>query len=79
MSLGHQIQYNAPWHDLKKICVGNTYDTKFYEPVKNLQVRDALQRIASETIEDYKNLIKIGKSSLSSEYFLTSFWKNLLS
>lgn len=57
MSLDHQIQYNAPWHDLKKICVGNTYDPKFYEPVKNLQVRDALQRIASETVEDYKNLI----------------------
>lgn len=56
------IQYNAPWHDLKKICVGATYAPGFYEPVKNPQVRDSLQRIARETMEDYDNLIKVLKS-----------------
>lgn len=56
------IQYNAPWHRLKHICVGSTYLPEFYEPVKNSQVRDALQRIASETVEDYNNLIKVLES-----------------
>jgi hypothetical protein len=55
------IQYNAPWHDLKRVCVGTTYCPEFYEPVKNSQVRDALQRIAAETLEDYTNLSRILK------------------
>jgi hypothetical protein len=59
MSLDNLIQYNAPWHDLKKVCVGNTYGPDFYNPVKNLQVKNSLQQIASETIEDYDNLIKV--------------------
>jgi len=59
MSLEHQIQYNAPWHNLTKVCVGSTYSPAFYEPVKNSQVRDALQLIASETLNDYKNLINV--------------------
>jgi hypothetical protein len=59
MSFGHQIQYNAPWHDLKHVCVGTTYNPEFYEPVKNSQVRDSLQRIAYETSEDYINLVKV--------------------
>jgi len=58
MSLGRPIQYNAPWHRLKHICVGATYSPEFYEPVKNSQVKDALQRIATETAEDYANLVK---------------------
>lgn len=53
------ILYNAPWHDLKHVCVGNTYGPDFYEPVKNVRIRESLQRIARETIEDYKNLISV--------------------
>lgn len=53
------IQYNAPWHRLKRVCVGSTYLPEFYEPVKNSQVRDSLQRIAAETTEDYNNLVKV--------------------
>lgn len=59
MFLEPQIQYNAPWHKLKCVCVGSTYTPEFYEPIKNTQVRDALQRIASETIEDYNNLVRV--------------------
>jgi hypothetical protein len=59
MSLDLQIQYNAPWHDLKHVCVGTTYCPEFYEPIKNSQVRDALQRISNETIEDYSNLARV--------------------
>lgn len=54
-----QVQYNAPWHDLKHVCVGATYSPEYYEPVKNSKVRDSLQRIADETTEDYKNLIRV--------------------
>lgn len=54
-----KIRYNSPWHDLKHVCVGATYGPEFYEPVKNPRVRESLQRIAGETIEDYKNLIKV--------------------
>lgn len=53
------IQYNAPWHDLKHVCVGATYGPEFYQPVKNSQVRSALQRIAIETAEDYDNLVSV--------------------
>jgi len=58
MSLETQIQYHAPWHDLKHVCVGTTYGPEFYEPVNNSQVRDSLQKIAAETMDDFDNLIK---------------------
>jgi hypothetical protein len=53
------IKYNAPWHDLKHVCIGATYLPDFYEPVKNSQVRDSLQTIAIETAEDYDNLASV--------------------
>ena len=56
-----QVKYNAPWHPLKHVCVGKSYAPEFYEPVKNTQVRDSLQKIARETEEDYQNLIKVLK------------------
>lgn len=55
----HQIKHHAPWHDLKHVWVGASYFPEFYEPVKNTKVRDSLQKIATETEEDYKNLIKV--------------------
>jgi len=62
MSSGNLVQYNAPWHELKHVCVGATYGLEFYEPVKNSHVRSCLQKIAYETEEDYQNLIQILKS-----------------
>jgi hypothetical protein len=56
------FRYNAPWHELKHLCVGATYLPEFYEPVKNHKIRNSLQMIARETIEDYENLIKVLKS-----------------
>jgi hypothetical protein len=52
------INFNAPWHDLKQVWVGASYCAEFYEPIKNHRVRDSLQKIAYETEEDYKNLVK---------------------
>jgi hypothetical protein len=56
------IKFNAPWHSLKHVCVGQSYSRKFYEPIKNSKVRESLQKIAVETEEDYTNLIKVLKS-----------------
>lgn len=53
------LRYNAPWHDLREVCVGSTYGPDFYEPIRDSAVRDALQRIASETQEDYDGMIQV--------------------
>ena len=58
----NRIQYNAPWHNLKRVCVGATYAPKFYEPIKNTQIKESLQKIAHETTEDYNNLIRVLES-----------------
>lgn len=54
-----QINYNAPWHQLKHTWVGATYGPEFYEPIQDHRVRDSLQKIAMETEEDYQNLITL--------------------
>lgn len=53
------IKFNAPWDPLRHVIVGRSYNTDFYEPIKNTRVRDSLQKIAYETEEDYQNLISI--------------------
>jgi hypothetical protein len=55
------IKFHAPWHDLKHVWVGRSYSPEFYQPVKNSQVRDSLQKIARETEEDYLHLTKVLK------------------
>jgi hypothetical protein len=52
------INFNAPWDPLTQAWVGTSYSPAFYEPIRDHRVRDALQRIASETEEDYLNLVK---------------------
>lgn len=54
-----QIKYNAPWHPLKHACVGRTYGPGFYDPIKDIETRESLQKIARETEEDYVHLIKV--------------------
>lgn len=49
-------KYNAPWHPLKKVCVGRSYAPEFYQDIRNSQIRDILMRIAQETEEDYQNI-----------------------
>lgn len=56
------IKFNAPWHDLKHVCVGATYRPEFYEPITNVKIKQSLQRIARETEEDYANLIAVLES-----------------
>ena len=56
------INFNAPWHPLRHVWVGASYAPEFYEPIRNNQIRDCLQKIAQETEEDYLNLVKTLKS-----------------
>jgi hypothetical protein len=56
------IKYNAPWHSLKHVCVGTTYNLDFYSPIKNSKIRESLQKIAAETEEDYQQLMSVLKS-----------------
>jgi hypothetical protein len=51
------INFNAPWDPLRHVWVGAGYHPEFYEPIKNSQIRDSLQKISRETEEDYEALI----------------------
>jgi hypothetical protein len=48
--------YNAPWHTLKKVCLGRSYSPEFYSEIKNSKIKDLLMKIAQETEEDYSNI-----------------------
>lgn len=50
------FQYNAPWHQLKSVCLGNTYGESFFRDVGNVQVRELLQKIARETHQDFDHI-----------------------
>lgn len=51
------IKFNAPWDPLKKVWVGSSYSPAFYDLIKNNHIRHSLQKIATETEEDYANLV----------------------
>jgi hypothetical protein len=55
----NQVKFHAPWHPLKHVCVGRSYHSDFYSPIKNSKIKESLQKIATETEEDYTNLISV--------------------
>jgi hypothetical protein len=52
---------HCQWHQLKTVCLGNTYAPEFYEAINDSELRDLLQRIAYETLEDYQNINNVLK------------------
>mgnify|MGYP006410698047 FL=1 len=50
------------WDPLKTCMVGKSYPPEFYSWVENPKARNAMERIAMETEEDYQSLIKILES-----------------
>ena len=50
------------WDPLRVCVVGRSYAPKFYDYIKNSQVRDVFYQIAEETEEDYQKLIKTLKA-----------------
>jgi hypothetical protein len=50
------------WDPLKVCAVGQSYPPEFYSFITNSRVRDVMERIATETEEDYQKLINLLKS-----------------
>jgi N-dimethylarginine dimethylaminohydrolase len=50
------------WDKLKVCIVGKSYPPEFYSYITNPRVRNVMERIASETEEDYQKLIKLLES-----------------
>lgn len=48
----------SEFQPLEEIIIGSTFPPEFFDDVKNNNIRDCLQRIASETEEDLQNLKK---------------------
>jgi hypothetical protein len=57
-----KFKYHAPWHQLRSVCLGDTYPESFYQSVSDSRVRDMLQKISRETREDFNNIEHIFKS-----------------
>jgi N-dimethylarginine dimethylaminohydrolase len=47
------------WDPLKVCIVGRSYNPEFYHFIKNHRVRSVMERIATETEEDYQKVIKL--------------------
>jgi len=56
------FKYNAPWHPLKSVCLGDTYPESFYRDVRDSKIRDMLQKISAETREDFDHIEQILKN-----------------
>jgi hypothetical protein len=50
------FKFNAPWHPLKSVCLGDTYPESFYQDVCDSKIRSMLQKISAETREDFANI-----------------------
>jgi hypothetical protein len=50
------------WDPLKVCIVGRSYNPKFYRFIENNRVRSVMERIASETEEDYQKVIELLES-----------------
>ena len=53
------ISVHQHWDPLKVCAVGRSYPPEFYSRIKNIKVRNAMEKIAVETEEDYQTLEKI--------------------
>lgn len=53
------FNYNAPWHPLKRVCLGKTYSPEYFDDIANSKIKDILQKIVRETEEDFRNIQKI--------------------
>jgi hypothetical protein len=50
---------NRSWDRLRTCIVGKSYPPEFYSYITNQNVRETMERIATETEEDYQNLIAV--------------------
>ena len=57
MTGDNEISVHQHWDPLKVCAVGRCYPPHFYSRIKNSKVRNAMEKIAIETEEDYQKLI----------------------
>lgn len=50
---------HQPWDPLKVCVVGKSYAPEFYSFIKNARLRNLFEKIATETEEDFQNLIAL--------------------
>jgi N-dimethylarginine dimethylaminohydrolase len=50
---------HQPWDPLRVCVVGKSYPPEFYSFIKNLKLRSLFERIATETEEDFLNLVQL--------------------
>jgi hypothetical protein len=53
---------NRSWDKLRTCIVGKSYPPEFYSYIPNQNVRETMERIATETEEDYQNLVALLES-----------------
>lgn len=49
---------HAQWHPLKTVMLGDVFAPEWFEPIKDSELRDVLQRIAAESQEDLNRMHK---------------------
>ena len=57
MTGDNEISVHQHWDPLKVCAVGRCYPPHFFSRIKNSKVRNAMEKIAIETEEDYQKLI----------------------
>ena len=59
-----QSEFNvwSKWDPLKKIVIGTCIDLNYFEHVKNIEIREKLTKILTETQEDLDNFAKVMQS-----------------
>lgn len=64
------------WDSLTDVIVGKTYPPEFFSWIKNTSTRNAFEKLAEETEEDYQNLINLLKSKFDVNVFRPAFPEN---
>ena len=62
--LSSSMNYNIwnKWDKLQTVMLGECYSPEFFRDIKNIKIKSALQRIASESQEDLENYSNVLKN-----------------
>ena len=53
------MKFSIPWATLKEACVGSVYPVGFFDDVADQQIKNSLNRILTETIEDLDHIVRV--------------------
>jgi hypothetical protein len=57
--MSHIVNSYTSWQPLEEVILGRAYDPDYFDFIENAQVRNQLQQILAETVEDLDNLQKV--------------------